>query len=99
MIPNKIIPCGNTIVCKKVSSKSEHLKCKNNFYYKVEEDDVPEFEIIDMHFLTDDDKNKFKFKISDIVYSGATGTPVKLTNIADEYFLFNPDYIFGKKFV
>lgn len=98
MIPNKLIPCGNTIVCKKISSSSEKLKCKNNFYYKVEDEDVPEFEIIDMHFLTENDKNKFKFKIGDIIFSGATGTNVKFIN-GEEYFLFNPDYILGKKVV
>ena len=95
--PTSFKPCGNTIVCKKISSSDNKLKSKNNFFYVEKDDDVPEFEIIDMHFLTEADKNNFKFKIGDIVYSGATGTLLKLNN--SEYFLFNPEYILGKKIV
>lgn len=95
--PTSFKPCGNTIVCKKISSSDNKLKSKNNFFYVEKDDDIPEFEIIDMHFLTETDKNNFKFKIGDIVYSGATGTPLKLNNF--EYFLFNPEYILGKKIV
>lgn len=93
--PTKLAPCGNIVVCIKVSPPCEQLKSKNNLFYVEKEDGIPEFKIIDMHFLTESDKNGFRFGVGDIVYSGATGTTVKLNN-GTEYYLFNPEYILGK---
>ena len=91
-IQRKIAPVGNTVVCRKIKDK-EQLVTTNVF--TVKEEFIPEFEVISLHYLNDEEKSKYNIKSGDVVFVSSTGTSVIVDK--EHFYLFKPEHIIGIK--
>ena len=86
-----LIPLGNTIICKKINDKEKEQPSE---IFKFKHEKIPEYQVVSMHYLSDEVQSKYNFKQGDVVVVSSTGTPVLIDE--EKYYLFKPEHIVGK---